>query len=84
MLPATLTLRDWRSKAPTNLLNRRGQSGDRLALSGYPDLLILCTWPGNFRPDSGAFWQSAAPRMAGNTYRLRAKAARKAGVPDRE
>ena len=43
------------------------------------DLPILCTWPGNFRSDSGAFWQSAAPRMAGNTYRLRAKAAREAG-----
>jgi len=36
LLPATLTLRDWRSKAPTNLLNRRGQSGDRWALSGLP------------------------------------------------
>jgi hypothetical protein len=46
----------------------------------YLDLMmILCTWPGNFRSDSGAFWQSAAPRMAGNTYRLRAKAAREAG-----
>jgi hypothetical protein len=34
LLPATLTLRDWRSRARTNLPNRRGQSGDRLALSG--------------------------------------------------
>jgi hypothetical protein len=36
LLPAALTLRDWRSRAPTNLPNRRGQSGDRLALSGLP------------------------------------------------
>ena len=50
-----------------------------MRLVAHPDPLILCTWPGNFRSDSGAFWQSAAPRMAGNTYRLRAKAAREAG-----
>jgi hypothetical protein len=36
LLPATLTLRDWRSRAPANLPNRRGQSGVRLALSGLP------------------------------------------------
>src|SRR5690242_13820609 len=36
LLPATLTLRDWRSRAPTSWPNRRGQSGDRSALSGLP------------------------------------------------
>jgi hypothetical protein len=46
--------------------------------------LILGTWPGSFRSDSDAFWQSAAPRMAGNTYRLPARAVQDGQLPARE
>jgi hypothetical protein len=79
LLPATLTLRDWRSRAPTNLPNRRGQSGDRLALSGLPRSADSVHLAGQLSVGFGRLLAVGGAADGGEHVSATSKAAREAG-----